>query len=332
MTRILSYNILVGGTGRVNQLTQIITSANPDVVGLVEATNTHVVEALAERLGMQYHISDSPKHSHDWQVALLSRLPIVRTQVHSDPRVLTKPVLELGIEEANGRELSVFVTHLSAAFSHGWAGDGMRRREVQEILRIMQARKGTPHLLMGDFNALAPGDRLKGSRLLRYLVEMDRRHAGKPKDSTGHPYLDFVVPAPLRVFNPLLRAIPRSKLLCALFDEAGSLYAPRGSIRLLRNAGYVDSFRRMNPHEWGFTCPSAAPAGRIDFIFASPDLAERLSACQVITEAGGLDAEEASDHLPVVADFGEGVKQDAGDEKQLMDSDPIVEFGEGVAM
>jgi hypothetical protein len=182
---------------------------------------------------------------------------------------------------------------------------------VREILRIMQARQGKPHLLMGDFNTLAPGDRMKASRLLRYLVEMDRRRAEKPKDSIGHPYLDFVVPAPLRVFNPLLRAIPRSKLLCTLFDEAGTLYAPRGSIRLLHNAGYVDTFRRMNPHEWGFTCPSAAPAGRIDFIFASPELAQRLSACRVITEADGLDAEEASDHLPVVADFGEGVTLEA---------------------
>ncbi len=63
MTRMLSYNILVGGTGRVNQLTQIIKSANPDVIGLVEATNPHVVEALAERLGMQYCMSGNPRHS-----------------------------------------------------------------------------------------------------------------------------------------------------------------------------------------------------------------------------------------------------------------------------
>lgn len=330
MTRILSYNILVGGTGRVNQLTQIIQSVNPDVVGLVEATNSHVVEALAERLGMQYHMSDNPRHSHDWQVALLSRLPIVRTQVHTNPSILVKPVLEVGVEEAKGRELIVFVTHLSAAFSHGWAGDGIRRREVREILRIMQARQRTPHLLMGDFNELAPGDSLKGSRLLRYLVEMDRRHAGKPKGSTGHPYLNFVVPAPLRVFNPLLRAIPQSKLLSTLFDEACTHYAPHGSIRLLRDAGYVDSFRRMNAHEWGFTCPAAAPAGRIDYIFASPDLAERLSACRVITEADGLPVEEASDHLPVIADFGEGVKLDKAVGKQLMHADP--EFDEEVAM
>src|SRR5437016_1514651 len=125
MTRVLSYNILVGGTGRVNQLAQIIQSADPDVVGLVEAMNPHVIEALAERLGMQYRMSDNPKQQLDWQVALLSRLPIVRTQVHAHPGILMKPLLEACVEEADGRELTVFVTHLAATFHRGWAGDGI---------------------------------------------------------------------------------------------------------------------------------------------------------------------------------------------------------------
>ena len=331
MTRILSYNILVGGTGRVNQLAQVIASANPDVVGLVEATNIHVVEALAERLGMQFAISGIAKRQTDVEVALLSRLPIVRTQVHK-LSVLDKPVLEVGIEEAHGGELTVFVAHLSAAFSHGRAGNGIRQREVREILGIMQARQGTPHLLMGDFNSIAPGDRLQGSKLLRYLVEVERRYADKPRGTTGHPYLNFVVPKPLRFLNPLLRAIPRSKLLCALFDEAGTLYAPRGSIRLLRKAGYVDSFRRINLSDRGFTCPAGAPAGRIDYIFVSPELAELLEACRVITGVDDALAEEASDHLPVVADFGAVVKPVAEDEQQLMRTDFIDECGEGVAL
>jgi endonuclease/exonuclease/phosphatase family metal-dependent hydrolase len=331
MTRILSYNILVGGTGRVNQLAQVIESANPDVVGLVEATNIRAVEALAEQLGMQYCISGIAKYQMDVQVALLSRLPLVRTQVHK-LSVREKPVLEVGIEEANGRELTVFVAHLEAAFSHGRAGNGIRLREVREILRIMQARQGTPHLLMGDFNSIAPGDRLQGSMLLRYLLEMERRYADKPRGTTGHPYLNFVVPKRLRFLNPLLRAIPQSKLLCELFDEAGTLYAPRGSIRLLRNAGYIDSFRRMNPFDRGFTCPAAAPAGRIDYIFVSPELARRLEGCRVITGNDNALAREASDHLPVLADFGEVVRLAAGDERQSLRTDSIDECGEGVAM
>ena len=59
MTRILSYNILAGGKRRVDQLTKIISSAHPDIVGLVEAYNPRTVEEMANRLGMQYRMSGS---------------------------------------------------------------------------------------------------------------------------------------------------------------------------------------------------------------------------------------------------------------------------------
>ncbi len=306
MTRILSYNILVGATGRVDQLTGMIKAARPDIVGLVEATNPQVVEELAQRLDMQHVVSAYPRHLQDWQIALLTRLPIIYTKTH----LLAKPALEVCVEEANGRHISVFVTHLSAAFNQGWAGDSIRRREVRDLVRIMSARQGTPHLVMGDFNALAPGDLFKASALLGYLVKLDQRYKQNRAAAVveGHPYLDFVVPGPLRIFNPILRIIPRSKLLCTLFDTAASVYAPRGSIELLQRAGYVDCFRQMNPDAPGFTCPAAAPAGRIDFIFASPELARSLLTCYIPTEGEGVRGEEASDHLPVVAEFGEAIE------------------------
>ncbi len=308
MTRILSYNILAGGKSRVDQLTKIISSAHPDIVGLVEANSLRAVEELADRLGMQYRISGSPTQARDWQTALLSHLPIVETHSHFRFNILTKPVLEVCIEEEDGHKLTVFVTHLAAAFYQGRGGESIRRREVQEILRIMASKRGTPHLLMGDFNAIAPGDRLQASMLVRYLAAMDLRYRQNPHAAVGHPNLDFVVPGPLRFLNPLLRVIPRSKVLSALFDGAGSLYAPHGSISMLREAGYIDCFRYSNPDDPGFTCPAAAPAGRIDYIFASPELAERLSRCCVVTKGNGLRGDEASDHLPVVAQFGESTK------------------------
>ena len=308
MTRILSYNILAGGKRRVDQLTKIISSAHPDIVGLVEANSLRAVEELADRLGMQYRMSGSPTQARDWQTALLSHLPIVETHSHFRSDILSKPVLEVCIEEEDGYKLTVFVTHLAAAFYRGRGGDSIRRREVQEILRIMASKQGTPHLLMGDFNAIAPGDHLKASALLRYLIKMDLQYRRNPHEDFGHPNLDSVVPEPLRFLYPLLQTIPRSKVLCALLDRAGSLYARRGSISMLRKAGYIDCFRYTNPDDPGFTCPAAAPAGRIDYIFASPELAKRLSRCCVVTEGNGLRGDEASDHLPVVAEFGESTE------------------------
>ena len=78
-----------------------------------------------------------------------------------------------------------------------------------------------------------------------------------------------------------------------------------------------------NPKDPGFTCPAGSPAGRIDYIFASPELAERLSACYHITESNGLRGEEASDHLPVVAEFAEHAEITNGPAYELTKHRPV---------
>ncbi len=50
----------------------------------------------------------------------------------------------------------------------------------------------------------------------------------------------------------------------------------------------------------GYTTDTVHPALRIDYIFADPLLAKRLYACNVMT---GAEAEMASDHFPVWAEF-----------------------------
>jgi endonuclease/exonuclease/phosphatase family metal-dependent hydrolase len=298
----------MGGNRRINQLTKIISSVQPDIVGLVEANNPETVVELAQRLGMHYRMSGSYTSYCRGQIALLSRLPIIETQAHYLSNKYIKTLLEVCIEEEDGHELTVFVTHLTSAFNQYRGGDLQRRREVRDILPIMAAKKGTPHLLMGDFNAIAPGDQLQASALLRYLLIMDQKYRLNPHIDLGLPNLDSVIPAPLHFLYPWLEAMSRSKLISAVLDKSGSLYASRGSISLLRKAGYFDCFRMKNPNDPGFTCPAGSLAGRIDYIFASPELAERLSVCRTVTEGNGSRGEEASDHLPVFAEFGERVE------------------------
>ncbi|HEV2656780.1 MAG TPA: hypothetical protein VGT82_17570, partial [Ktedonobacteraceae bacterium] len=69
-------------------------------------------------------------------------------------------------------------------------------------------------------------------------------------------------------------------------------------------AGYVDSYRRVHPQALGFTCPAAVPAGRIDFIFASPQMAERLETCYLLLDGEGVQGSAASDHLAIATEFG----------------------------
>jgi endonuclease/exonuclease/phosphatase family metal-dependent hydrolase len=289
----------------------IIRSAQPDIVGVAEAVNPRmkekpqVIEEIAELLGMQLVLGGEPSSYRDYQTALMTRLPIVHTKVHSRPGILARPLLEVCVEEADGQHLTVFVTHLSASFNRGRGGGGIRLREVREILEIMAPfrAEGKPHLLMGDFNSMAPGEAFKASALLKYVVRLDVRRRIAPHVQDGHPHLNSVVPPKLRFLKPLLRIVAQSAFLSMLFDTAAYFYAPRGCIRLLKEY-YVDSFRHAHPDEVGFTCPASAPAGRIDYIFTSSGLAERLQDCYVIVEGEGLAGFDASDHLAVAAMLG----------------------------
>lgn len=316
MTRIVSYNILAGGydlrtkgARRTEQLIKIISSVQPDIVGLVEALNPQmtekptVLDELAEALGMQLITSDKFARGQGYPIALLTRLPIVYSKVHFPFGFHPKPLLEVCVEEADGQHLTAFLAHLSAAFNRGWAGNHLRQREVEDILHAMAPLRaeGKPHLLMGDFNTLSPGDAFKANFLLRYVLELDAEYSAG-RLASGLPYFDGIIPPRLRFLRPLLQTVAKSAVLSGLFDMAAYFYAPRGAIRPLRKL-YRDCFRLLHPHEWGFTCPAVAPAGRIDYIFACPVLADRLTSCSVITEGGGMPADHASDHFPVVAEF-----------------------------
>jgi endonuclease/exonuclease/phosphatase family metal-dependent hydrolase len=80
-------------------------------------------------------------------------------------------------------------------------------------------------------------------------------------------------------------------------DAAG---APRRAIARLIEAGYVDSYRTVHPQTPGYTYPSDAPWLRLDYIFASPAMAQCLVACDLVT---GEAPTRASDHLPIWAAF-----------------------------
>lgn len=69
--------------------------------------------------------------------------------------------------------------------------------------------------------------------------------------------------------------------------------------KALEQAGHIDLFRHMHPADRGATV-RAAGGMRIDFIFATSDLAQRVTRCEVLDAS---PADEASDHFPVVAEF-----------------------------
>jgi endonuclease/exonuclease/phosphatase family metal-dependent hydrolase len=301
MTRVLTYNILVGGKGRVDQLAKMISFSQADVVGMVEATDPNVIEELAQRLDMQYKMTGRGTYQRDWQTAVLSRLPIVYTQLHTRPDIFyRKHLLEVRLQEPDGTQFSVFVIHQPAGYRSRQGSSQMRRAEIQEILSIMSSRQGSPHLLLGDFNSIAPGDQLHGSDMVMHFIQEHERNLQNHPEyrtsmSKSRQLRDWAISSTLRL---LLGSRSGQRFI----DHAGQVFG-RGGIDLLLQAGYKDSFRYMHPEDLGFTFPSACPACRIDYIFVSPELAKRLTESAVITSLPDMRGDEASDHLPVYVDF-----------------------------
>jgi endonuclease/exonuclease/phosphatase family metal-dependent hydrolase len=159
--RLLSYNILDGGTGRIDLLAQVIERQRPDVVALVEAEDHDVVEKLAGRLEMDFiHAPGNHKAS-----ALLSRF-VIRETINHAPlhEELTKSFLEATVIDAAGDAVTLGVLHLHAhATGHD---ESIRQREIETVLRIIEPHRARrrKHLLMGDFNADAPSQQINPER------------------------------------------------------------------------------------------------------------------------------------------------------------------------
>ena len=160
--KLLSYNVRYGGAGREALLAAAVAESGPDLVVLQEATDPRVVERLAAETGMSSWAA-RPGYS----LAYLSRVPVARYEWHR-PRGSKRHFIELVPE---GAGLTVFGVHLTAVHSR-WT-ERRRARELRALLAWVGARPEEFHVVVGDFNTLAPGEVLDARRLpprLRALV------------------------------------------------------------------------------------------------------------------------------------------------------------------
>jgi exodeoxyribonuclease III len=160
--KLLSYNIRYGGGGREESLTAVIKEAAPDLVVFQEATRPPVVERLAAETGMSVW-----RAQPGYSLAFMSRRDIAHHEWHR-PRGARHPFLEIVPAET---EFRVFGLHLSAIHSN-WT-ERRRVRELRASLNTIERHQEGFHVLVGDFNTLAPGELLDWRSLpvrLRPLV------------------------------------------------------------------------------------------------------------------------------------------------------------------
>jgi exodeoxyribonuclease III len=159
--RVLSYNIRYGGAAREADLAAVIRAAEPDVVMLQEATDPSVVMRLA-------HLTELPHWGAQlgFSTGFLSRRGVTHHAWHH-PRGSRHAFLELSLERV---ECRLFGLHLSAWFSK-WS-ERRRAREIRALLHGIREHQHGFHLIAGDFNALAPGERLQVGRMPRWIRAM----------------------------------------------------------------------------------------------------------------------------------------------------------------
>jgi exodeoxyribonuclease III len=157
----MSYNIRYGGVGKQMELAEVIQRVAPDVVLLQEATHPDVVAHLADAAGYSHHAS-----RRAYSTGFMSRLP-VKSHAWHQPRGARHAFLEVVFAEP---ELRLYGLHLSAWFSK-WS-ERRRHHEIRALLEGIKEHQHGFHLLLGDFNALAPGERLVVEKMPTWIRAM----------------------------------------------------------------------------------------------------------------------------------------------------------------
>jgi endonuclease/exonuclease/phosphatase family metal-dependent hydrolase len=145
---VMSYNIRFGGRGREARLAEVIKRASPDLVVFQEATDTRVIERISKETGMTSWAA-RPAHS----IAFASRVPVPYHEWHY-PKGARHSFLEIVLEN----DARIFGLHLKARFSK-WS-ERRRAFEIRSLLDGIKRHEHGFHLLLGDFNTLAPGELL----------------------------------------------------------------------------------------------------------------------------------------------------------------------------
>jgi endonuclease/exonuclease/phosphatase family metal-dependent hydrolase len=156
--KLLSYNIRFGGLGRENALAEAIKAIAPDLVVFQEATHPAVIEQLSKATGLSFWAA-RVNHS----IGYLSRKEIAYHEWHY-PAGAKHSFLELVPADSNAR---IFGLHLSARFSK-W-DEQRRAREIRSLLKGIERHQDGFHVLVGDFNTLAPGEVLELGRLPAWI-------------------------------------------------------------------------------------------------------------------------------------------------------------------
>ena len=324
--RIATYNILIGGRRREALVRDVLQRIDADVVSLQEVCDLPTLRQLGEALGMRVLVGEPSEPESIMRTAILTRLPVRswRNERHRGRMLRSNLHCEVETGAAAVPELAVHAVHFAARFGERANGEARRLRELTALIEDIERRPPMPHVIAGDFNALSPGDSLEATAFFKLYNRM--RRAGlvvegpngylvrRPRDGGNDaevdsawrdfgidPRLDMGIPSLPKVVSRVTRGMPAHTSL----DRFLGRFLERWTMQRLVELGYVDVFRKIHPRARGYTCATWLPAARVDYVLASPDVADRAVDSAVVGSRPwpDPDAWSASDHFPLVADF-----------------------------
>jgi endonuclease/exonuclease/phosphatase family metal-dependent hydrolase len=189
--RLLSYNIRFGGLGREQALAETIVAAAPDLVVFQEATHPEVIERLAETTKFPFWAA---RRNHS--IGFLSRQQVDYHEWHY-PAGARHSFLEIIPAGTNAR---IFGLHLSARFSR-W-DERRRAREIRSLLDGIKRHQDGFHVLVGDFNTLAPGEVLELDKMPAWIRALIWISGRKLQRETIQLMLDAGYGDGYRMLNP----------------------------------------------------------------------------------------------------------------------------------
>lgn len=189
--RLLTYNIREGGVGRARAIAGVINSCTPDLVLLQEATNPGVIEEVAALAGMA-----EAKTFQRQSLAFMSRRPVAFSQ-WIRPRISRHAFLEVVPE---GDRIRVFGVHLSAVLA-AWTEE-RRNMELRALLKSIDQHRTRFHVLTGDFNTVAPGEKFQVGQLPMRLRPLMWITGGQVRWRTIQAVLDAGYADSFRTLHP----------------------------------------------------------------------------------------------------------------------------------
>ena len=131
--RVMTYNILDGGTNRESHILNVIQTVKPDVVILQEVFSDDILKLLSHSLGMNYYLGTGNKQR---KVALLSKLPVISFNSRHPLFPIWRNIVDAEIEYEPGKTARIIGVHPIANL--GVIFELWRMLEAQYIIKYVQ--------------------------------------------------------------------------------------------------------------------------------------------------------------------------------------------------